>query len=1019
MKAIVWLLRTLLSTALVALPLATSAEEPRRLTHYSHQRWIEGSEAPAPAPVLAMAQSQDGFLWLATGEGLFRFDGTRFERIEPQRDAEQHNQPSALLVTKSGDVWTNFETSHRFAVYRQGELRILDAPAAPSRIVAMAEGADGAIWALTANYDAEVLRFHHGRWRTYNAADGLPQSNAANILVAADGTVWIACSNAVVRMSPGSARFETHRAALDARVSQDPAGRIWVSDKDGSYPITGAGGRGSPTSLPVPYRTGNAQIRGMPLLDSEENLWIATRYDGVRRLAMPSASSGSNQAEMETFTSRDGLSSDVTNQVLEDREGNIWVGTEGGLDKFRPATVIAEPVLRSPAAFGDKLLNASDGSVYIGQTRTIYRVRPGGAPEPIFRIAVEPQSLCEAPDGAIWIGTQNEIIVWARGGVRQKIERPDKTANHNIIYDCAFDANGDYWISAAGGGVHRYQRGRWKTILGSGDKIDFYPTTMVRTPRGGVVVQSGDSLIWLENAGRTSTPLDFGTSALKVLTLYSSGDYVFAAGAFGLSRYRTGGVQTVRAAEVSPASRINGIVRTPEGDTWLAYPKALVRIGPRELERAFIDKAFSAPTLSLGQGDGLTSRPHSHSQRSMVRGGDGRLWIATETGTLWMDPARIVRNALPPSVAIKSVISDGKAYRDPTALKLPAAVSNIEIEFAALSFADPSRVRTRYRLEGFDRDWVDSGTRRQAFYTNLPPGKYKFRVIAANNDGVWNRTGAAIDLEIPPTFVQSVWFLLLCSGLMLASLWCLYRLRVAQIANSIRSRLEERIKERERIARELHDTLLQGVQGLILRFQAVADRIPIEEKSREQLETALAAADEVVLDARNRVRDLRGTEVTGDLCAIVEQLVAATPFDPPIPVRIVVEGRPRPLHTLVAAEITRIVREALFNIAHHAQASSAEIAIGFESRYLAIRVRDDGIGIPDDVVARGHKQGHFGMIGMRERIERIGGNIAISGSPKDGSEVTLTLPARLAFANHKPRRRTRLPRFLQRSPADE
>jgi signal transduction histidine kinase len=403
----------------------------------------------------------------------------------------------------------------------------------------------------------------------------------------------------------------------------------------------------------------------------------------------------------------------------------------------------------------------------------------------------------------------------------------------------------------------------------------------------------------------------------------------------------------------------------------------------------------------------------------MVRGGDGRLWIATETGTLWMDPARIVRNALPPGLAIKSINGDGRIYRDPTTPKLSAATANIEIDFAVLSFADPGRVGARYMLEGFDRDWVDPGTRRQAFYTNLPPGKYRFRVIGANNDGVWNRTGAALDFEIPPTFVQSVWFVLLCSGLALASLWFLYRLRVAQIAHRIRSRLEERIGERERIARELHDTLLQGVQGLILRFQAVAERIPVEEKSRGQLEAALAAADDVVVDARNRVRDLRGIEGTNDLCAIVEQLVAGAPFDPPIPVRIVVEGKPRPLHPLVAAEIARIVREALFNIAHHARASSAEVDIGFETRHLAIRVRDDGVGIPEHVLARGHKEGHFGMIGMRERAERIGGEITISGSSGDGSEITLSMPAELAFAKRRARRRIRLPRFLQRSPADE
>lgn len=1017
MKATVWLFRTLLFAVLTALSLATSAEELRRLAHYSHQRWIEGSEAPAP--VLAMAQGRDGFLWLATGEGLFRFDGVRFERVEPEGSDQKHDQPSALLVTKSGDVWTNFETSRRFAVYRRGALHILNAPAAPSRIVAMAEGADGAIWALTANYDAEVLRFHNGRWRTYSTADGLPQSNAANLLVAADGAVWIACGTGVARLPPGAARFEIHREALDTRVSQDSVGRIWLSEKRGSYPITGPGGRGSPDSARAPYRTGDEQIRGAPLLDREGNLWIATRYDGVRRLTMPSASIESGGPETESFTGRDGLSSDVTNQVLEDREGNIWVGTEGGLDKFRPATLIAEPALASPAAYGDKLLDASDGSVYIGQARTIYRVRPGGVPGPLLRDVAEPQSLCEAPDGALWIGLPTQILIWAGGRLRRTIERPDKDANHNIIYDCAFDAHGDYWISAAGGGVHRYRRGQWETALKPGDQADFYPTTMVRTPRGGVVVQTGDKLVWMEDSGRSSTDLDFGASGIKVLTLYSAGDDVFAAGAFGLSRFRAGRAETVRAAEVSPGSRINGMVRTPEGDTWLAYPRSLVRIKSQELERAFSDKAFSAPTLSLGLGDGLTSRPHSHSQRSMVRGGDGRLWIATETGTLWMDPARIVRNALPPSIAIKSINGDGRIYRDPTAPKLSAATANIEIDFSVLSFADPGRVRARYMLEGFDRDWVDPGTRRQAFYTNLPPGKYRFHVIAANNDGVWNRTGAALDFEIPPTFVQSVWFLLLCSGLALASLWFLYRLRVAQIAHRIRSRLEERIGERERIARELHDTLLQGVQGLILRFQAVADRIPVEEKSREQLEAALTAADDVVVDARNRVHDLRGIEGTNDLCAIIEQLVAAAPFDPAIPVRIVVEGKPRPLHPLVATEIIRIVREALFNIAHHARASSAEVAIDFEARRLAIRVRDDGVGIPEHVLARGHKEGHFGMIGMRERAERIGGAITISGSPGDGSEITLTLPAELAFAKRRTRRRVRLSRFLHRSPADE
>ncbi|HEY0335362.1 MAG TPA: two-component regulator propeller domain-containing protein [Stenotrophomonas sp.] len=1008
-------LACILLFALVVLPSAAFGQDIRRFAHYGHQRWI-GSEAPVS--VVTMAQGRDGFLWLASGEGLFRFDGTRFERIEDRGSAGQHDQPSALLVTRSGDVWTNFESSRRFAVYRHGALRLLDAPAAPHRITEMAEGNDGAIWALTANYDAELLRYHDGRWQTFNAADGLPQSNATNMLVAGDGALWIACSTAVARLAPGASRFEIVGNTPRSALSQDHAGRIWLTDEHDTHPITGAAGRGAPPADLATLQTGDAQVEGAPLFDRDGTLWMATRYKGVRRFPAPGASQRYRDAEDESFTSRDGLTSDATNVLMEDREGNIWVATEGGLDRFRPAMFISEAALSAPAAFGDKLMAASDGSVYVGQARTVFRIRAGGEPAPILTDVIEPESLCEAPDGAIWVGFDTQIVVVAHGRVRERIERPDAEATHNIIYDCVFDEHGDYWISAAGSGVHRYRHGVWETMLPPGEQVDFYPTTMVAAPQGGVVVQTGDRLVWIRDAGHTTTPLDFGNSSLNVLTLHTAGDSVFAAGSFGVSRYRAGRADTAWAADASRGNRISGMVKTPEGDVWLAYPRSLGRLRAGEFNHAFDAKILAAPSLSLGSGDGLTSRTHSHSQRSLVRGGDGRLWVATETGTLWVDPSRLVRNAVPPSVAITAITGDGRTFRDPTKVTLPAATANIEIDFAVLSFAEPGGTGARYKLEGFDTAWVDPGTRRQAFYTNLPPGPYRFRVIAANNDGVWNSTGAAVDFEIPPSFVQSVWFALLCSVAVVAALWALYRLRVAQIAARIRSRLEERIAERERIARELHDTLLQGVQGLILRFQAAADRLGAEGKSKHQLEAALAVAEHVVVDARNRVSDLRGGETTDDLCATIEKLVAETPFDHPLPVRVVVEGRPRPLHPLVAAEIARIVREALLNIAYHAQASWAEIAIGFEAHYLAIRIRDNGVGIPDDVLAHGEKAGHFGMLGMRERAERIGGVLTISSGADGGSDVTLAMPAALAFAKHKSRR-GRWSRLLQGNKNDE
>ncbi|WP_245156787.1 sensor histidine kinase [Lysobacter arenosi] len=1011
-----WSSAALLFFALASMPFAGSAKEPHPLAHYVHQRWLDGSEAPAP--VVAMAQGREGFLWLATGDGLFRFDGSRFEQLLPEADGRRHELPSTVLVTRNGDVWTNFLSSLRFAIYRQGVLRILDTGMAPSRIVQMAEGSDGSIWALTASYDAEVLRYHDGMWRRYSAADGLPKSNSTNMLVADDGALWIACSTGIVRLAAGADRFEMVSPTPLARVSKDPQGRIWLSQQDRVYAITGAGGRDAPDGAGA-YHLDNVKLRGAPLFDREGNLWLTTRHDGVKRLTMADADQNSSGDGAESFTSEDGLSADVTTQAMEDREGNIWVATEGGLDKFRPATLISEPALTSPAVFGDKLLVGADGSVYIGQARIVYRARPGHKPEPIVRDVVEPESLCEASDGALWIGLPEQIQVWANGSVRRVIERPDRAGHHNFIYDCAFDAEGGFWISASGSGVHRFQNGRWQTMFPPGDHADFYPTTMVRSPTGGIIVQSGNRLISFDGAQRTRTPLLFGGGDISVLTLHVADDAVFAAGSFGLSRYRAGGAETALASNASLGSRINGVVDTPEGDIWLAYPRSLVRLRRAELERALSQGQLPPPSLSLGPGDGLVSRPHSHSQRSIVRGGDGRVWVATETGTLWMDPARIVRNPLPPSIAIRSLIGDARMYHDPASLTLPAATSKIEIDFAVLSFADPRHVRVRYMLDGFDRAWVDPGPRRQAFYTNLAPGKYRFRVIAANSDGVWNRNGTSLEFEIRPAFVQTKWFVLLCAFVTILVLWGLYRLRVVQVTARIRSRLEERTQERERIARELHDTLLQGVQGLILRFQAAADRIPHENGSKRQLEAALDAADKVVVDARDRVWDLRGHETTADLGERVEQLVAETPFDPPIPVRIVLEGRARAVDPLVAAEVAKIVREALLNVSYHARASTAEIAIGYDARHLAIRMRDDGRGIPEQVMATGRKEGHFGMVGMRERADRIGGSLTISSVDGGGTEVLLTLPARLAFARRKTRNRHWLPNFLARLFADE
>jgi signal transduction histidine kinase len=546
--------------------------------------------------------------------------------------------------------------------------------------------------------------------------------------------------------------------------------------------------------------------------------------------------------------------------------------------------------------------------------------------------------------------------------------------------------------------------------------------TLVDDPQRRLLLQwGGRSLAWIDDPARTvvplnfgmdpstrrvSAPADFGEGDAQPLTVYatSKGD-VFVAGAFGLSRFRAGRFETLWPDRRPRNRRISGMVQTSDGDTWVAFPTTLERFRSQNLDRAFADGILPPPTVSLGFGDGLTSRTHSHSQRSIVRGGDGRLWIATETGTVWMDPTRIVRDELPPGVAIRSVTADRRVHRDLTTLRLPAATSNVEIDYAVLSFADPRRAQVRYKLEGFDTAWLDPGARRQAFYTNLPPGKYRFRVIAANAEGIWNRAGAILDFEIPPTFLQSRGFLALCFLVSLLLLWAFYRFRVTQVAERVRTELEARLQERERIARELHDTLLQSVQGLTLRFQSVANKMPPGDRSRDLLESALNRADDVMVDGRNRVRDLRLAHGPGDLAAVLKDRVDAAAFDPHVSVHVAVEGAPQLIHPMVLAEIGRIAGEALFNIALHAKARSVEIATSFGERQLTLHIRDDGVGIPSNVLAVGHKAGHFGLVGMRERAERIGGALSVRSAPGAGTAVKLTLPAQFVFVRRGTGRR--------------
>jgi len=456
-----------------------------------------------------------------------------------------------------------------------------------------------------------------------------------------------------------------------------------------------------------------------------------------------------------------------------------------------------------------------------------------------------------------------------------------------------------------------------------------------------------------------------------------------------------------RFRDVKPAGggsfgSVSGVLEISAGELWLNAYSGIVRIPQAAVAK--IKRGASSTEYSLFDTyDGLPGATQQlQPYPTLIQATDGKLWFATSAGPVWIDTGDLPRNELPPPVAVRSITANGKRYASFTNLRLPKLTRDLEIAYTALSLTIPERVRFRYKLEGSDKDWRDGGTHRQGTYTNLGPGPYRFRVMASNNDGVWNEAGAAVTFRIDAAFYQTIWFQAVCCAAGLALLWLLYRFRLQQATAQMHSRLEGRIAERVRVARELHDTLLQGFQGLMLRLQVVDEMLP-PGKAKQELEETLESGDQTIVEARNAVHDLRSAtanmnDLLGALLALGKELATGHSAN----FRLVIEGPRRELHPIIRDEIYRIAREALRNAFAHSGAGHIETEITFGERLFRLRIRDDGAGIPREVLGEG-RSGHFGLAGMRERAKQIGSQLTMSSGPEAGTEIELSLKGSIAY----------------------
>jgi signal transduction histidine kinase/ligand-binding sensor domain-containing protein len=1025
-------LAALLAAALLAcggLDTLFALDPDRAVSQYVRDEWTTQNGFPG-GTVSSFAQTTDGYLWIGTEKGLVRFDGVAFRLTQhPGRTSAGDAAVLGLVADREGGLWALLH-GPTLVHYRKGDVDALPDIALPNALVtAMCLGADGNL--LLSAIRRGVMTHRGGQFVVLAPPSVMPASFVIAMAQTRNGDLWLGTRDVgLFRVRHGQIAPVTE-GVPDRKINALMPGDgddLWIGSDNGV--VRWDGTAMTPTGVPPALAHGQALTMAR---DRDANVWVAAASAGLVRI-------GATGVPGTEPRQRRPSGGDVT-ALFEDREGNLWIGSTRGLERLRAGAFLTYGSAEGMPAEGGGAIDIDgeqrlwlappSGGLYTLRDNRIERVAiPSVGNDVVYAIANHRPApgassgsgsgtgsssssssssrsggagarASAAPRGDLWIGRQHGGLTRLRtsGGTvtAQTYTQADGLAQ-NSVYAVLQSRDGAVWAGTLSGGVSRFGEGRFTTYTSANGLAANTITALLETADATMWFGTPNGLTSLSHGTWKTYHTDDGLPSDAINCLVEERAHGMWIGtAVGVAFFDGSRLRTPPQMPAALQDEIFGIETDGQGSLWIATASRVLRVRADKLLLGTLDEG---DLREYGSAEGLPGTEGVKRQRSVTRDARGRIWFSTGRGLSVVDPVRATVSSAPALVQVQGITVDGVpiGLRQPV-VRIPPGRQRITFSFVGLSLSVPERVRYRYRLDGFDRAWSEPVAAREAVYTNLSPGGYQFRVIASNSDGLWSGAETTLPFDIDPAYWQTRWFQLVAVLMVFGTAAALYRFRMQQLAHQLDLRFEERLAERTRIAQELHDTLLQGFVSASMQLHVAAEHVPAESPAKPTLNRVIDLMARVIEEGRNAVRGLRTPGTTSDdleqaFQRAQQELAVSTTSE----FRVIVEGRPRPLHPIVRDEVYRLGREALMNAIRHAEAKHIEVELEYAAHHLRMLVRDDGRGIDAEVLQSG-RQGHWGLSGMRERAEQMGARLRLWSRDQAGTEVELFIPGPIAFVS--------------------